>query len=109
MWADSGYDGAPLARYETGQPPAKRWGGERTTAGQPHQAAGSPLSTGFKPVDEHLERPARQCLSREIPFVVRVDEPKGRLERTSTGRREQCFTHCRISYTGMSTALVPPN
>jgi hypothetical protein len=72
MWADSGYDGAPLARYETGQPPAKRWGGERTTAGQPHQAAGSPLSTGFKPVDEHLERPALRDLRLHLGRTFRL-------------------------------------
>jgi transposase len=35
-----------LARYETGQPPVKRWGGKRTPADQPEQTAGSPLSTG---------------------------------------------------------------
>jgi hypothetical protein len=35
-----------LAHYEAGHPPVKRWGGQRTAAGQPEQAAGSPLSTG---------------------------------------------------------------
>jgi transposase len=35
-----------LARYENGQPPVKRWGGERPATSQPEQAAGNPLSTG---------------------------------------------------------------
>jgi transposase len=40
-----------LARYEAGQPPVKRWGGDRKPAAQPgqaEQAAGGPLSTGSK-------------------------------------------------------------
>ena len=37
-----------LARYEAGHPPVKRWGGQRTAAGHPGQAVGSPLSTGSK-------------------------------------------------------------
>jgi len=35
-----------LARYETGQPPIQRWGGQRQRPDQPEQAAWSPLSTG---------------------------------------------------------------
>src|SRR5450755_1585234 len=63
----------------------------------------------LKPADEHVERPARQCPSREIPFVVRVDEPKGRLRENFHRMEERWFTHCRTRCTSTSTALLPPS
>jgi hypothetical protein len=51
-----------LARYETGQPPARRWGGNRKPASRAASPGGhlNPLSKGSKPLSASEVPPAMQ-------------------------------------------------
>jgi hypothetical protein len=66
--------------------PAAGDAGESGVDGADHVGAENLCSASIGPANIWA-RPGRLCPSWEFPFVVRVDEPKERLARTSTGRR----------------------